>query len=382
MISSYLRVPKGGKPLVQCDFELAMKQLETRLAQLGCKPSRPPGLEWRPGPSPPQEREKPLSRSEARAKALAKTAQHAAAVRDATKPSTTPSNCLRKLMGHEGEITALCWGTDNRTLVSGGTDRHAIVWEISTGRTRHLLTGHRHEVIAIGYTADGRKLITSGEEGTTRVWCADDPEREPPMVLAGDGSLTTVCLYPDSFHAVTCSTDRSVRVWNTWLGARERLLRLRDNVGVILRLSPDGTMLAASGHPPTVWVFKESTLEDLKSMTGHVDRVTSLAWSPDGKLLVTGSRDKNARVWEVATGTCLSTFTGHTEVVTVVCWSPDGRLIATGGEDRTMRVWDVATGFCRRVLSSHGAEVTCLAWSPDGRYVATGCADKLVRVWS
>ncbi|EFJ49335.1 hypothetical protein VOLCADRAFT_90161 [Volvox carteri f. nagariensis] len=347
MLGNYTRVPKGGKPLVQCDFDTCMKQLESRLGQ-----------------------------------ALAKTAQEAAAARDATKPSTTPTSCIRKLIGHEDEVLVLCWSSDSRTLVSGGADKQTLLWEASSGRCMNMLRGHRHEICALGYSPDGRRLTTVGEEGTVRVWHAEDPQYEPPLILPGDGSLTSMSWYPDNYHLLTCSRERVLRVWNVWLGARERLLRLPDNVGFHLRLSPDGYKLAASGSPPIVWVLKETTGEPLLSMQGHADTVTSLAWSPDGRFLATTSRDKTARVWDVATGQCRIIFAGHTEFVTAACWSPDGRQLATGSDDKTLRVWDLGSGVCRRTLSGHAGAVTSVAWSPDGRHVATGCTDKSVRIWA
>ena len=54
----------------------------------------------------------------------------------------------------------------------------------------------------------------------------------------------------------------------------------------------------------------------LKTLRGHLDAVTSVAFSPDGQRIVTGSRDKTAKVWDAASGKELLTLKGHRDEVT------------------------------------------------------------------
>ena len=49
----------------------------------------------------------------------------------------------------------------------------------------------------------------------------------------------------------------------------------------------------------------------LKTLRGHLDAVTSVAFSPDGQRIVTGSDDQTAKVWEAASGRELLTLKGH-----------------------------------------------------------------------
>ena len=49
------------------------------------------------------------------------------------------------------------------------------------------------------------------------------------------------------------------------------------------------------------------------TLTGHSDKVTSVAYSPDGKHLVSGSADKTVKVWDAQT---------RKEVRVLVCHRP------------------------------------------------------------
>jgi hypothetical protein len=59
--------------------------------------------------------------------------------------------------------------------------------------------------------------------------------------------------------------------------------------------------------------------------------------------MVTGSEDRTARLWDAGTGGELLTLTGHRDRVLSVAFSMDGRRIVTGSADSTARVWEAAT---------------------------------------
>jgi WD40 repeat protein/serine/threonine protein kinase len=117
-----------------------------------------------------------------------------------------------------------------------------------------------------------------------------------------------------------------------------------------------------------------------RTLIGHTERVTSVAFSPDGKHLASGSWDETLRLWSVESGECLRTFSGNEDWVTSVAFSPDGKYLASGSSD-TLRFWSVNTGECIIKLSGHENEIMCVAFSPDGEYVVTGGSDHTVRRW-
>jgi hypothetical protein len=85
-----------------------------------------------------------------------------------------------------------------------------------------------------------------------------------------------------------------------------------------------------------------------------------------------GLDDRTVRLWDAATGAPLRTLTGHTDWVTSVAFSPDGRVLASGSRDRTVRLWDAATG---AELQRYDAEIgytDSVVFSSDGALLGIG----------
>ncbi|MBC6420581.1 MAG: hypothetical protein GDA43_12985 [Hormoscilla sp. SP5CHS1] len=75
-----------------------------------------------------------------------------------------------------------------------------------------------------------------------------------------------------------------------------------------------------------------------RTLSGHSERVTSVAIAPDGKTLVSGSRDKTIKLWDLQTGQELRTLSGHSSEVMSVAIAPDGKTLVSGSKDKLWRL--------------------------------------------
>ena len=198
---------------------------------------------------------------------------------------------------HEGQVSAVAWSPDGKTLASGSSDKTVKLWDLATGKLFATLQGHTETVYSVAWSPDG-KTVASG------------------------------------------SFDKTVKLWESATG--KLLATLQGHTGAVesVAWSPDGKILASGSRDETVRLWESVTGKLLATLQGHTDSVRKVAWSPDGKTVASGSSDKTVKLWESATGKLLATLQGHTGKVYSVAWSPDGNTLASGSADKTVRLWE------------------------------------------
>src|SRR5439155_527096 len=89
---------------------------------------------------------------------------------------TTNPAPTRDLLGtplpHRGPVTAVAFGPDGRSAVTGSRDGTARLWELAAPPVRPALLRHAGHVRVVAFSPDGRTAVTGGDDGVARLWDA------------------------------------------------------------------------------------------------------------------------------------------------------------------------------------------------------------------
>jgi WD40 repeat protein len=294
---------------------------------------------------------------------------------------------INTLSGHSDWVWSIDTSADGNTLISAGEDRTIRVWNLSAGTCYTVFRAHQDRIWSISLASDGRHFVSGGEDRTISIW--DLQQVKCVKTLSGYGNwIKSIAFVPQRGWLASCHRDGGIRLWN-WqsLTCIHTLFGHLDAVPT-LAVSPDGRYLASGSLDGTIRIW------DLQDLTcrhaichrsgadnAQVDGSCALVFSPDNRKLIAGNYRADLQIWDIETGKLDRSLSGHPNRIQSVAVCPIRNLLATACENK-LRIWDLDTGECLHSIIAHALPVLTVVFSPDGRYLASGSMDKTVKIWN
>jgi WD40 repeat protein len=314
---------------------------------------------------------------------------------------------LHALPGHAGQVQALAFSGDGRTVATGGPEGGVRVWEATTGRQLQQLPGDDAFVTNLALSGDGQVVASysSMSDMTVHLWevgtrrLRGQFEHLPELAGGQPGSNYGVAL--DIAHdgrtlAVTSIRSRSIKLWDVAAGKMRRELRCAGYAQT-LAFSPDGRTLARASQaillqpsPIELWDVRSGDRAARPVLAADRFAATELRFSPDGRMLAALGVTEVV-VWELASRQPVHRFRAP-GMLSALVLTPQGRVLAAqprlgpGLRASKVDVWDVFAGkvlnrFEDRGVGFGAAGLWPMAFSPDGHLLATVMNDTTAVVW-
>ncbi len=282
----------------------------------------------------------------------------------------------------DGPVTALAVSDDAAVLLAGDHDGGLQAWDL---HSCELLWQHDigTAISAAAFLPGSYKALVALGNGTIARWSLADA-RPHPIVELQTGPATSLAV---SDAALVCGSATSVfglrhdQDSGPWRGTAHRGLV----TGVAMAGAGDHAVSCSHDGTIAVWQVADGRL--VKQMPIATEQLLCIAPVPGSDSVAVGTKDRLVLVVGLAAvleagldSDSVIPLRGHAGQVRSVAGLPDGRIVS-GGSDGQVLVWDVATVRRHRRAGSHNS--SCLSVTAPRRAgpVISGSQDGLVCAW-
>jgi WD40 repeat protein len=233
------------------------------------------------------------------------------------------------------------------------------------------------------YVSSDERIVISDSTYMTKVMVWDIEQGQLKRSIHDPDFVQGVCLTKDNKFMVSCSSDRSVKVWQIGPDGKFTLLHtLKGHTHVVncICLTSDDKFVISAGRDKTIKVWDLHSGELVNSWRAHSKKIYSLAMSQKNDFVISGSADKTIKVWKFPDGHHISTMTGHTDGVSSLCVNQNDSFMVSGSIDNTVRIWDFQRFELIKTLEGHTKEVSSV-YVTENEEIVSGSFDGTIKIW-
>lgn len=276
-------------------------------------------------------------------------------------------------------MTSIAVSPKGRLIACGTMDGQILLVDSKSGKSKRGITGHEGAVAAVSFAGKQSSIISCSRDRTTRLW--NTMSRDEPIVLRHSSEVKAMTTSVLSGKGASGARDGEVKVFS--LGSLKCIKNLqahRSDISGILFLEEEKTMVTSS-YNGECRVWDLSTYESVKTLAKKGPRIRSIASTPDGSFVFLGFHSGSILKISMEDAKDKIEIGGHSDIVSTMSVDPSGKFLASGSWDRTLRIWslddfqEVASGKLVTGISS-------LAWSTKENIVFSTDFSGSIVSWS
>ncbi|KAF8836609.1 WD40 repeat-like protein [Paxillus ammoniavirescens] len=253
-----------------------------------------------------------------------------------------------------------------------------------TAKPLMTMPGHEDTIQQIAYLPGGERIATCSSDKTVRIWDVATGEQEG-TTMEHKGWVHGLAVTRDGKRVLSGGDDKRITVWD--VDTHELIEEWEDDGIWCIAVSPDDQLAASGGEKGEIMIRVIQEGGRIRHSIQAGSGVHSLCFSPNGEKLACAvgnyaGETGAIHAYDVDSGELVLGPIEGTQPVTSIIWSLDGSQLFSSCFDCTIRCWNSDTGeSIGEPWKGHTHWAWSLSLSPDGTKLASASYDRTVRFW-
>ncbi|MBA7568337.1 hypothetical protein ES708_10058 [subsurface metagenome] len=211
-----------------------------------------------------------------------------------------PNNQPQLKEGHRGSVMDLDFIRGKDILISIGSDKSIIYWNLLSGEKKTIVT-HSTRIRTICASTDGKSVYGGTDDGKLIRWNISNGEARTVYDNKGNG-IHAISINKNGSRIVMGDKPGNIIIVDLRSGKRISQVKGHTTRVLDISYSPDNTQIASSSFDGTIRIWNAGRLsESPVIITEHESWVFAIAFSRDGKTLVSSSEKGEVYYWPTRT---------------------------------------------------------------------------------
>lgn len=202
-------------------------------------------------------------------------------------------HCKKTYESHTDWVRVVEVSPDQTMLASCGLDQTVCVWDIKTGNCITTLRDHDHVVESVCWSnlkADNNiinNLLDDEDAKLARAYVKKEEEKGTKLV--------------GGMFLLSASRDRTIRLWMVFDGVCVKTIRGHDSWVRGVMFHPSGRYAISCSDDKTIRVWDFVKYGRCKSkFDAHESFISCVAWNMHSPMMATGCVDNSVRIWDTS----------------------------------------------------------------------------------
>jgi COMPASS component SWD2 len=294
---------------------------------------------------------------------------------------------LASVSKNDAPVNSLDFDDEGKQMITASADGSLHLYSCDNASLRKTLFDKVNGCSSVAFTHSRNCVLTASTRDHRVRYHSLHDNSYLRYFDAHTDRVDSVVMSPVDDTFMTCSADRSVRMWDLRTNECKGVVSVKGTP--VCAYDPEGVVFGVATFHNDINLydsrsyangpfatFRDDKLHIQRAVSGKAVEWCDMQFSPDGKNVLMSADNNHIQLLDSFSGDPVQSFDSRVNrrrMRYTARFSPDGTHVVSGGDDSVVRVWNVQTGAETAQWRGCVAPPTIVKFHPTRNLAVTGC---------